>query len=72
MNSEFYSSLLVQLKGILKEKRRGEITKLVFFLHDNVPAHGALATQNKLAYLYFQCLDHLPYSPDMTPSHFDL
>jgi hypothetical protein len=27
INAEYYSSLLVQLKDILKEKRRGKITK---------------------------------------------
>ena len=37
------------------------------FLHDNAPAHRALATQRKLAYLGFQCLDHPPYSPDLAP-----
>ena len=56
---EYYLSLLVQLKDILKEKRRGKITKGVLFLHDNALAHRALATQKKLAYLDFQCLDHL-------------
>jgi hypothetical protein len=43
----------VQLKDILKEKRRGEVTKGVWFLHDNAPVHWALATQKKLAYLGF-------------------
>ena len=65
INVEYYSSLLVQLKEILKEKRRGKVTKGVLFLHDNAPAHRALATQKKLAYLY---LDHPPYSPDLAPS----
>jgi len=65
---EYYSSLLVQLKDILKEKLRGKITKGVLFLHDNAPAYRALATQKKLAYLGFQCLDHPPYSPDLAPS----
>jgi hypothetical protein len=37
-------------------------------LHDNAPAHRALATQKKLAYLGFQFLDHPSYSPDLTPS----
>ena len=32
----------------------------------------ALATQKKLAYLSFQCLDHPPYSPDMAPSDYHL
>jgi len=56
----------------LKENRRGKFTKGVLFLHDNVPAHRALATQKKLAYLDFQCLDHPPYSTDLAPSEYHL
>ena len=65
-------SLLVQLKDTLKEKCRGKVTKGVLFLHDNAPAHQALATQKKLAYLGFQCLDHPPCSPDLAPSDYHL
>jgi histone-lysine N-methyltransferase SETMAR len=72
MNAEYYSSLLVQLKDILKEKRRGKVTKVVFFLHDYAQAHRALATQKKLACLGFQCLDHPPYSPDLASSDYHL
>jgi len=53
INAEYYSSLLVQLKNILKEKRRGKVVKGVLFLHGNAPAHRVLATQKKLAYLGF-------------------
>ena len=60
------------MKYILKEKRRGKFTKGVLFLHDNAPAHRALATQKKLAYLDFQCLDHPPYYPDLAPSDYHL
>jgi len=56
---EYYSSLLMQMKDILKEKRRRKVTKVVLFLHDNAPCN-----QKKLAYLGFQCLGHPPYSPD--------
>jgi len=56
----------------LKEKCCGKITKGVLFLHDNPPAHQALATPKKLAYLGFQCLDHPPYSPDLAPSDYHL
>jgi len=62
----------VQLKDILKEKRHGKITKGVLFLHGNASAHRALATQKKLACLGFQCLDHPPYSPNLTPSDYHL
>jgi len=72
IKAEYYLSLLVQLKKILKEKRRGNFTKGVLFLHDNVPAHRALATQKKLAYLGLQCLDHPPYSQDLAPSDYHL
>jgi len=72
INAEYYSSLLVQLKDILKEKRRGKLTKKVLFLHDNAPAQRALATQKKVAYLGFQRLDHPLYSPDLAPSDYHL
>ena len=62
----------MQLKDISKEKRRGKVTKGVLFLHDNAPAHRALATHKKLAYLGFQCFDHPPYSPDLAPSDYHL
>jgi len=60
------------MRDILKEKHRVKVTKGVLFLHDNAPAHQALATQKKLAYLGFQCLDHPPYSPDLVPSDYHL
>jgi len=62
----------VQVKDILKEKRRGKFTKVVLFLHDNAPAHRTLATQKKLAYLGFQFLAHPPYSPDLVPPDYYL
>jgi histone-lysine N-methyltransferase SETMAR len=69
INAENYLSLL---KDILKEKRCGKVTKRVFILCDNVPAHQALATQKKLAYLGFQCLNNPPYSPDLAPLDYHL
>jgi len=53
-------TLLVQLKDILKEKRRGNFTKVTLFLHDKSPSHRALTIQKKLAYLGFQYLDLPP------------
>ena len=41
-------------------------------MHDNAPAHRALATWKKLAYLGFQCLDHPPYPLDLAPSDYHL
>ena len=72
INADYYTSLLVLVKDILKEKRRGKVTKGVLFLHDDAPAQRALATQNKLACMGFQCLDHSSYSPDLALSDYHL
>jgi len=45
INTEYYSSLLVQLEDIFKGKRPGKFNKVVLFLHDNSPANRALPTQ---------------------------
>jgi hypothetical protein len=49
-----------------------KVTKRVLFLPENAPAYRALATQKKLAYHGFQCLDQPPYSPDLAPSDYHL
>jgi len=72
INVEYYSSLLVQLKDTLKEKRHRKVTKGVLFLHNNASAHWALATQKKLDYLGLECLDHPPYSLDLAPTDYHL
>jgi histone-lysine N-methyltransferase SETMAR len=69
INTEYYLFLLVQLKDILKEKHRRKFTKCVLFLH-NTPVYRALASQKELAYLGFQRLDHIPYSPDLSLSDY--
>jgi len=72
INAEYCSSLLVQLKDILKRKCRGKVTEGVLFLHYKAPAHWALATQKKLAYRGLQSLDHPPCSLDLAPSDYHL
>jgi len=65
INAEYYSSLLLQLKYILKEKCRRKVTKEVLILHNSALPHQALGTHKKLAYLGLHCLDHPPYSLDL-------
>jgi hypothetical protein len=71
IDEDYYLSLLVQLKD-RTFRRRGKFTKGTLFVHDNTPAHWTLATQKRLAYQGFQCLDNLPYSPDQAPSDYRL
>jgi len=72
INAEYYSSLLVQLKDILKEKRRGKFNKWVLFLHYSAPADRAIATQKKLVFLGFHFLNYPPYSPHLSPLDYHL
>ena len=55
-----------------RKNTSGKFTKVVLLVHDNALAHRGLATQKKLAYLGFQCLNHPPYSPDLGPSDYHL
>ena len=55
-----------------EDKTPREVHQVVLFLHDSAPTHRALATQKKMAYLGFQCLDHPPYFPDLAPSDYHL
>jgi histone-lysine N-methyltransferase SETMAR len=71
INAEYYSSLLVQLKGIFKKNaapREGQQGCVVLVRQ----CSGSPGTCNhkKLVYLSFQCLDHPPYSPDLAPSEY--
>ena len=68
----YYLTLLVQLKVTLEERHWGKVTKVVLFVHENVPDHRAFATQKKLTYLCFQFLDHPPYSLHLAPSDYHL
>jgi len=62
----------VHLKDILEENAAESSQSWSVFLHYNTQARRALATQNKLAYLEFQCRNHPPYSPDLVPSDYHL
>ena len=60
------------IEGHFEGKTWRECHQGVLFLHDNPPAHGAFASQKKLTYMGFQCLDHPPNSPDLAPSGYHL
>ena len=63
--TEYYLSLLVQFKNILKEKFGGNFIKIISYLHEIGPSHRTRTTQKKMAYQGFQCLNHTPNSTDL-------
>ena len=72
INAEYCTTLQVHIKDILKKTLRGNFTKGVLFLHENAQGQRSRATKKKLAYLGFQCVKHLPYSPDLAPLDYHL
>ena len=73
INAEYYSSLLVQLKDILKEKCCGKVTKGGLVLAWQCPgSKGTCNPKKNWPTWVFQCLDHPPYSPDLAPSDYHL
>ena len=75
INAEYYSSLLVQLKDILKEKRRGKVTKWSCSCTTIPRLTGHLQPRKKKKTGQPELpvsLDHPPYSPDLAPSDYHL
>jgi len=60
------------VEGHFEGKTPQEVHQGALFLHDDAPAHWALATKKKLAYLGFQRLAYPPCSPDLAPSEYHL
>jgi len=58
--------------GHFEGKKPRDVRQGAFVPARQCPAHCALATQKKLAYLSIQCLEHLPFSTDPAPSDYHL
>ena len=69
INSEYYLSLLVKIKDILKEKSAGRSPR---WSCTKMPRFNSTCNPEETGYLDFQCLDHPPYSPDLAPSDYHL
>ena len=73
INSNKYCSQLDQLKAALYEKRPELVNrKHIIFHQDNASPHVSLISRQKLLELGWEVVIHPPYSPDITPSDFNL
>ena len=71
VTSATYSNLLREnLKPAIRQKRRGFMTTGVCLLHDNAKPNTATATVSTIEEMWFECIPHPPYSPDLAPSDF--
>ena len=72
ITGEYYSNLFTRLDKKICEKRPGLQKKKIIFYQDIAPAHKSVLAMGKLRDLYYELLEHPPYSPDMTPCDFCL
>ena len=71
VNSNKYCSQLDQLKAALNEKHPELVSrKRIIFHQGNARLQVSLMTRQKLLWLGWGVLIHLPYSPDIAPSDF--
>ena len=72
INGQYYANLLRKLRGDIKLKRRGMLSKGVRFHQDNAPVHKSAIAMAAAHECRFELLPHPPYSPDLAPSDFHL
>jgi histone-lysine N-methyltransferase SETMAR len=52
--------------------RKAPVCKKIIFYQDNAPANKSVLAMGKLKGLYYELLEHPPYSPDLALSDFRL
>jgi histone-lysine N-methyltransferase SETMAR len=62
----------LKLQDAIRRKHPGQLARVVLLHHDNAGPRTARATQERIQELQWELLEHLPYSPDLDPSDFQL
>jgi hypothetical protein len=68
--SEVYCETLTKLLRVIQNKMHGMPTSSVVLLYDNARPHTAACTRALLDHFNCELFDHLPCSPDLTPSNY--
>jgi hypothetical protein len=72
VTSEVHCKTLKKPSRAIQNKRHGMLTFGVMLLHDNARLHTTARTRALLEHFNWELFDHLPYSPDLTPSDYHL
>jgi hypothetical protein len=72
VNSASYCEVLLKLRDAIRRKRPGQLARGVLLHHDNARPNTAQSTEDRIQELQWGLLEHLSYSPDLTPSDFHL
>ncbi|UYV70254.1 hypothetical protein LAZ67_7002290 [Cordylochernes scorpioides] len=61
ITGNYYANLVEQLRGAIKEKRRGMLSRKVVYHQDNAPSHRSLQARATIYDSGFEFLPHAPY-----------
>ena len=68
----YYANLLDQLRTVIREKRRGILSKGVLLQQDNARVHTCKVAMDAVERNGYKLIPHPAYLPDLAPSDFFL
>ena len=66
----YYANLLDQLRTVIREKRRGKLSKGILLQQDDVRVHTCKIAMDAVERNGYELIPHPAYSPDLAPSAF--
>ena len=72
INGVYYANLLDQLRTVIREKRRGKLSRGVLLQQDNARVHTCKIAMAAIELNGYESIPHPAYSPDLAPSDFFL
>ena len=66
----YYANLLDQLRTVIREKRRGKLSKGILLQQDNVRVHTCKIAMDAVERNEYELIPHPAYSPDLAPSDY--
>ena len=68
----YYANLLDQLRTVIREKRRGKLSKGILLQQDNARVHTCKIAMDAVERNGYELIPHPAYSPDLAPSDYFL
>ena len=72
INDPCYTSIIERLRSVIVKKGRSKVSRGVLLLHDNAPIDKYKIVHATIRQAGFIELNHLVYSPNITPSNYHL
>ena len=68
----YYANFLTQLRIVIREKRRGKLSKGILLQQDNARVHTSKIAMGAVERNGYELIPHPAYSPDLAPSDYFL